>query len=74
MVERICPFRETGVEGAKLASSSPLTQIDKNNDEENPWLPCPPDSWCAHLTDRWPASMVNPQVCMSAHFTLRPIF
>ena len=39
-----------------------LRQIDKNNDEEHPWLPCPIGSWCSNLRDRWPASIVNPDV------------
>ena len=41
-------------------------QIDKNNDEDLPWLPCPATTWCADLADRWPATLLNPKVLLTA--------
>lgn len=39
-----------------------LRQFDALDDPAKPWLPCPhtgPTAWCASLSDRWAASVVN---------------
>lgn len=38
-----------------------LRQFDSLEAEHRPWLPCTRDQWCYPLSDRWPASMVNPK-------------
>ena len=38
-----------------------LRQFDRlsANDRGQPWLPCPPDVWCADYRAQWPSSVVN---------------